>query len=179
MLFRSGTDGTTLASSDNEMKWSDGFTSVPSWTCPSDGTYYAKISQGYGQIGEYNLQIAEIPPGRDVHIAVAPGTADPCQTFRLSWDEVPEADLYQIWVSFVYGEELDGPYNLFDEGEELRPADCTLSGSRLSYETPAWFSPGDNAFVQISWSVDGIWSVMSTGTEGSTETETSIGVVIR
>ncbi len=174
-----GADGIVIASPDNEMMWEGGFTSIPSWTCPADGTYYIKISKGYGQIGEYNLRIEGIPPSQDVHIDVNPGTADPNRTLRVTWDEVPDADLYQIWLSFVYGDEINGPYNLFDEGEELRPADCTVVGTRLSYETLAWFSPGDKILVQVSWNIDGVWSALSTGAEGETDPDTTISVVIR
>ncbi|OHD15364.1 MAG: hypothetical protein A2Y38_10835 [Spirochaetes bacterium GWB1_59_5] len=172
-------DGIVVASPDNNMGWSEGFTSISAWTCPADGIYYIKISKGYGQIGEYNIKIAEVPPAQDVHVTVGPGVTDPHRTLLFSWDAVPSADLYQIWFSYVDEEGSGEPQPLFEVGEELRPADCTISGTRLSWETPAWFNPGDSAFIQVSWNVDGVWSSLSAGAEGATETETTISVIIR
>jgi len=173
-----GADGIVVASPDDNKGWSEGFTSISAWTCPADGTYYIKISKGYGQIGEYNLKIAEVPPAQDVHVAVDPGVTDPHRTLLFSWDAVPGADLYQLWFTYAGEEGSSEPQPLFEAGEELSPADCTISGTRLSWETPAWFRSGTGAFIQVSWSVDGVWSSISSGAEGSTEPETTITVII-
>lgn len=171
-------NGIVIADSDDETSWSEGFASIPSWTCPVDGTYYIKTVKGYGQIGEYNIKVVEIPPLQDVNVAVNPGATDPYRTLNFSWDKVPDADMYQIWITSIMDGGTYGPFSLFEAGDELRLADCTIAGTRLSYETPAWFSPGESALVQISWNVDGLWSPLSLGAEGSTSPDTIITVTI-
>ncbi|HCM25893.1 MAG TPA: hypothetical protein DIC34_04990 [Treponema sp.] len=167
-----------VSTSITEHQWTEGFTSIASWVCPEDGTYYARIGKGYGSMGGYRIVIESKIPAVELNVAVSPGIADPHGSLLVSWDPVTGAQAYQLWVSIPHEGGMDGPYQVFADGEELLPEGGALAEDRMSYETPPWFESGATAIVQVSYRIGGQWVSPSIGVEGTTDPETTISVVI-